>query len=520
MSHSRLKATARLKSLARFKGTARLKKPARFKGTARALSTLGAVGAVGIGSIMTSRAMKAGQSPKEPGAANALHGEAYAERAANNLGELIRFRTVFNLDAALLELEEFDGFIEALARLYPLTHAELGCERVNGHGLLFRWKGSRPNASTKAVVLMAHYDVVPVDERDDWTFPGFSGRIQDGYVWGRGALDDKGALVTIMEAIESLLAEGFVPDFDIYLSFGNNEEPAGDSALEAVRILESRGIKPWLVLDEGGAVALDTFPGLDGPAAMIGVAEKGILDVQLLSRSPGGHASTPPRMGATARLAQAIMAIEKKPFASILPAPVVAMTERLGSKLGLAPRLVTANMWAFKPLVTVLFGLAGEETRAMTRTTVAITMLQGSKASNVLASTATANANIRIAIGQTVESTVAELARIINDPLVEISVIDGHGPSPVSASDNEQFALLGRCVAASYPEALVTPYVQTGATDSRHFTQISAAVYRFSPLLMDREDRGTLHAVNERVRVSSLGAGVVFYRELMRGLKG
>lgn len=223
-------------------------------------------------------------------------------------------------------------------------------------------------------------------------------------------------------------------------------------------------------------------------------------------------------MGATARLAQAIVALEESPFPASMPDPIAEMMRRIGSNSGFVLRLVTENLWAFKGLLTQAFGVVGDETRALTRTTVAVTMLEGSKASNVLASTARANANIRIAVGESVESVVERVQAIIDDPEVELTVVSGHDPSPISSFSNEQFALLSRAVSVSYPDAVVTPYIQTGATDSRYFTAISSAVYRFSPLLMDVSDRGSLHAVNERVRISSLGAGVVFYRELLQGL--
>lgn len=498
----------------------------------RAVAAALTVGAAGTAAVMGARAFRAGPVAAAPGAGLAGEGSAgvvstgvaagigthHAQPAADRLSELITFRTVFSSARDQIELEQFTGFIEALERLYPGVHAALSREFVNGHAMLFKWAGTGSNPAARPAVLMAHYDVVPVDTRDAWTHPGFSGHQKDGYVWGRGALDDKGALVVIMGAIESLLQEGFAPEHDLYLSFGNNEETAGDSAAAAVALLAKRGVKPWLVLDEGGAVALDAFPGLNAPAAVIGVAEKGILDLELLTRGAGGHASTPPRMGATARLAQAIVALEETPFPASMPGPVAEMMRRIGLNSGFALRLVTENMWAFKALLTQVFGLVGDETRALTRTTVAVTMLEGSKASNVLASTARANANIRIAVGESVDSVVERVRSIIDDASVELTVRSGHNPSPVSAFDNEQFALLTRAVAESYPDAVVTPYIQTGATDSRHFTKICPAVYRFSPLLMDAGDRASLHAVNERVRISSLGAGVVFYRELLQGL--
>lgn len=509
----------------------------------RAVATVLAAGVAGTAAVIGARAYLAGSATQSGqfgtsasldsvglhslgstgavGSAGTYAGEIgaeYAQLAADQLSELITFRTVFSQLRDQIELEQFSGFIEAIERLYPSVHSTLKREFVNGHALLFTWAGSLPDAATKPTVLMAHYDVVPVDPRDDWTHPGFSGHQDGEYVWGRGALDDKGAVVVILAAIESLLKQGFSPRYDIYLSFGNNEETAGDSAVAAAALLNERGVRPWLVLDEGGAVAENAFPGLNVPAAVIGVSEKGILDLELLTRSAGGHASTPPRMGATARLAQAIVALEENPFPASMPAPIVEMLARIGQHSSFALRLVTANMWAFKPLMTAAFALVGDETRALTRTTVAITELEGSKGSNVLAATARANANIRIAVGETVESVVEAVRAIIDDPSIELTILAGHDPSPISDFNNAQFNLLTRCVAASYPTAVVTPYVQTGATDSRNFTPISSAVYRFSPLLMDETDRASLHAVNEKVRISSLGAGVVFYRELIQGL--
>ncbi|MHA7305546.1 M20/M25/M40 family metallo-hydrolase [Arthrobacter sp. TMN-49] len=494
------------------------------KGTAinRAMAAALSVGAAGAAAVMAARAYRAGANTPVGDYGSAAQpagiGADYAQRAAEQLSELISYRTVFSRFRDRIELEQFTGFIEALERLYPGVHAALTRECVNGHALLFKWAGTRADAGAKPTVLLAHYDVVPVDARDDWTHPGFSGHQDGEFVWGRGALDDKGAVVVLLAALESLIAEGFRPGHDLYVSLGNNEETAGDSAAAAAELLARRGVAPWLVLDEGGAVAQDAFPGMNAPAAVIGVAEKGVVDLEILTRSAGGHASTPPRMGATARLAQAIVALEETPFPASMPEPIAEMLRRVGHHSGFALRLVTANMWAFKPLVTQLLGVVGDETRALTRTTVAVTMLEGSKAANVLAATARANANIRIAVGESVDSVVEAVRVIIDDPQVQLTVRSGHNPSPISAFDNEQFALLSRAVAESYPDAVVTPYIQTGATDSRFFTTICPAVYRFSPLLMDAADRASLHAVNEKVRISSLGAGVVFYRELVQGL--
>lgn len=439
-------------------------------------------------------------------------------RAAAALAELVRFRTVSSRLDHEVDTAEFEGFIAVLARLYPAVHAALDVERVNGSALLFRWPGTGPDPAARPSVLMAHYDVVPAGDPEAWTHPPFSGYIDDTHLWGRGTLDDKGQLVAVMEAAESLLEAGFAPARDLYFSFGNNEETAGDSAAAAAELLAGRGVTPWLVLDEGGAVAGGAFPGVTRPAAVVGVAEKGILDVELLTRDPGGHASTPPRMGATARLARAITRIERSPFPQSLPDVTAEMLRRFGPHAPAPLRPVFARLSLFRAPVTLLFGRMGNETNAMTRTTVAITTLEGSAGANVLAATARANANIRVAVGETVEGTVERLRRIIRDPKVELRVVEGNDPSPVSPYSGPQWELLEAAITAVFPEALVTPYIMMGGTDSRRFTGICGAVYRFAPFSMDTEARASIHAVDEKIQLETLARGVTFYETLIREL--
>ncbi|CAH0325913.1 Succinyl-diaminopimelate desuccinylase [Microbacterium sp. Bi128] len=370
----------------------------------------------------------------------------------------------------------------------------------------------------RASVLMAHYDVVPADDPGEWTHPPFSGHNDGTFLWGRGTLDDKGQLVAILEAAESLLLAGYAPAHDLYFSFGNNEETAGNSAAAAADLLAGRGVVPWLVLDEGGAVAGGAFPGVSRPAAVVGVAEKGILDVELLTRDPGGHASTPPRMGATARLARAITRIERSPFPQSLPEVTAEMLRRFGPHTPPPLRAVFANVALLRAPITWLFGRLGSETNAMTRTTVAITTLEGSSGANVLAATAKANANIRVAVGETVEGTMALLRKIIRDPKVELRVVEGNDPSPVSPSSGAQWDLLADCIGQVFPEAIITPYIMMGGTDSRRFTGICGAVYRFAPFFMDVRARGSIHAVDEKIGLETLEQGVRFYETLMREL--
>lgn len=437
--------------------------------------------------------------------------------AASKLSRLIGYQTVSSRDPHQVRLEEFDGFIRALPELFPLVHEKLSLERVNAHGLLYRWQGSGTDDVGGPLVLMAHYDVVPVQDPASWTHPPFSGEIADGRIWGRGALDDKGSLTAILEAAEQLLAAGFAPSRDVYLSFGNNEETAGDTAEAAAALLESRGIRPWLVLDEGGAVAGQAFPFVDRPVAVVGVSEKGILDVELSTEDAGGHASTPHRRGATARLARAITRVDARPLPAVLPEPTVEMIGRLAPSARFPGRLVFGNLRIFRRPLTRVLARMGGEPGALTRTTVAITQLQGSSASNVIASRAMANANIRVAVGESVAGTVQRLRRIIADPSVSLRVVEGNEPAPVSATDNAQFALLEQTIADVFPDAVTAPYIMLGGTDSRRFTGICDAVYRFAPFRMSRQDRASIHADNESLNIETFGEGILFYARLLRG---
>ncbi|MGG5171605.1 M20/M25/M40 family metallo-hydrolase [Pseudarthrobacter sp. J1738] len=444
------------------------------------------------------------------------------QRAAASLSRLIQHPTVSSRNPDDHNPEVFESFLQTLCELYPLVHTQLELERVNQHGLLIRWAGSNPSGTydgaIRATILMAHYDVVPAAEPETWTHPPFSGHNDGEHVWGRGTLDDKGALVAWLEAAEALIEQGFTPQNDVYFSFGNNEETAGDSAKAAVELLKARGISPWLVLDEGGAIATGVLSGIKSPAAMVGVAEKGIMDLQLTTRSPGGHASQPPRMGATARLARAIMRLEMQQFPVELPLATVSMFERLAP---LAPKpmsLVFSRARKLRLALARILPLMGPESSALVRTTMAVTTLSGSAGANVLAATATANVNIRLALGQTVESALKRITTVIADPAVEMMVLEGSDPSPVSPDEGEAWEFLSGCISTVFPHVPAVPYVMLAATDSRRFTEICANVYRFAPFVMDTAARESIHGVDEKIGLKSLSDGVRFCETLLRRL--
>jgi carboxypeptidase PM20D1 len=435
------------------------------------------------------------------------------DAAVAKLQALVRIPTVSHRDPARTDTAVFDAFLEELARQFPLVHERLELTRVHTHALLFHWRG---RAATRPVVLMAHLDVVPVDESAPWQRPAFGAEIVDGEIWGRGTLDDKGCLVGICEAVERLLADGFEPAQDVWLSFGCDEEVSGAAAGLAVAELTRRGVRPWFVLDEGGAVAAGAFPGIGVPVAVIGVTEKGVMSLELSVEGRGGHASTPQKLGPTARIARAITRLERAPFHPSLPPPTQTLLHRLSPHAPAALRPLMGNASRLAPALARALILAGPESAAMTRTTLAATTLSGSPALNVIASRATAGLNIRIMVGDTVAGVVEHVRRAVRDDQVQITVVEANEPSPLSPyEDDEAFDLLSSTIAADFPDAVVSPYVMMAATDARFFTTISERVYRFAPFRMSKQQREAIHSYDERIGVDDFLDGVEWYRHLI-----
>lgn len=434
------------------------------------------------------------------------------DAAVEALQALIRIPTVSDRDPANVDPAQFDQALDELARRFPLVHEHLDLTRVDTHGLLFRWVG---RSDTRPVVMMAHLDVVPVE--GDWQHPAFGGDIVDGNIWGRGTLDDKGSLVGICAAVERLLADGFVPAQDVWLSFGCNEEVSGTSAVLAVDELRSRGVSPWFVIDEGGAIASEAFPGVAAPIGVIGVTEKGVTSVELRVEGRGGHASTPAKLGPTARIARAITRIDRSPMPASVPAPTIELFRRMGAHAPLALRPIMQNAGRAKPLLTRALIAAGPESAAMTRTTFAITTLSGAPALNVIAATAKAGVNIRIMVGDTVAGVLEHVRRTVNDDQVHIDVVEQNEPSPVSPMD-DAFELIESTITAIFPDAVPSPYVMMAATDSRFFTAICPRVYRFAPFRMTKAQRESIHSYDEHLGVDAFLDGVRWYRLLIERL--
>lgn len=466
---------------------------------------------------------------------------------AARLARLVAHPTIAAADPAATDPAPFEGLHATLRALYPLLFERCEVIRVGAHGLLLRWaasgslslpKGLRQAQPTEAqpaglrqaqsaglrqaqpaeagaLVLMAHQDVVPVAGQD-WTGDPFTAREVDGQLIGRGTLDDKGMLLVICEAVEALLGRGFEPARDVWVLLGDDEEVGGATARAAADLLRGRGVRPWLVLDEGGAVVeAGVLPGVDRPAAMIAVAEKGIATLRLTTTDAGGHASTPHRRGATARIARAVVRLERRPFPARLGGITREMIATLGSHAHGPLRELYARVIPLSPVFARLLVALGPETAAIARTTMAVTQLSGSPASNVLATRAEAVVNVRLDTDTRVADAVAHVRRAIADRSITVAVEGASEASRVSRTDDDRWALLVRLVDEVFPDAVAAPYVQNGATDSRRFSPWCDHVYRFAPLRMSDADRARIHAADEQVAVATLGEGVRFITRLI-----
>ncbi|MDR2957541.1 MAG: M20 family peptidase [Coriobacteriales bacterium] len=435
-----------------------------------------------------------------------------SDKVTDSLAQMVRCKTVSSDNPALVDETEFTRFHQVIETLFPTVHQVCPPEHVGASGLLFSLKGEN---SASPVVLMSHYDVVPADE-EAWEKPAFAGIIEDGVLWGRGTLDTKITLNGVLSAAEMLLAQGFVPKNDMYFAFSGDEEIAGPSAPEMVELLQQRGVSPGLVIDEGGAVVEDIFPGVKQPCAVIGIAEKGMLDVELSIESQGGHASAPPPHTLVGQLSQAVVRIENRPFPNKLTKPVAEMFDTLGRYSTFAYRLLFANLWCFMPVLDLICRKTGGELNAMMRTTCAFTMMEGGKATNVLPPSAKMRANLRLIGGETPESAVEYLKSVAKNPDIKFNILYGMNPSIDSRTDGSYWEILKGVIAETWPKTLVSPYLMVAASDSRHYCRISDGVYRFSAVAVSKSERNTIHGHNERVPVEKIVKNVQFYLRLMR----
>jgi carboxypeptidase PM20D1 len=438
---------------------------------------------------------------------------------AERLGAAVRFRTVASHDDTSANAAEFDGLHALLQRSFPRAHAMLKREAITGSGLIYTWAGV--DAKAPAFALMAHQDVVPVapGTEIDWQQPAFSGMVKDGFVWGRGSWDDKGNLMSIMEAVEMLAASGFRPRQTIYLIFGQDEEirdPRGAATM--AQLLRERGVHLQFLLDEGLLITEGIIAGLDKPTAFVGLSEKGALSVKLTANAAGGHSSMPPAepgQSAIGMLSIALARLEKEQMPSAIQGLSRQTFETIAPEMSGMNRVFLSNLWLFGPLVEQQLKKS-PSTNAALRTTTALTVVNGGNADNVLPGRATAIVNFRLLPGDTSDAVVEHVKRVIANPKIVVEKASGAvEASRTARTDAPGYRLIGQTLRQLHPDTIVAPGLMIGATDSRWFEGVADDIYKFSPVRARVEDLKRFHGTNERISIDNYVELIQFYHRLI-----
>ena len=437
--------------------------------------------------------------------------------AAARLAGSLRIRTISSEDPAAFDAGAFRALHAYLQSAFPRVHAELLRETVGTHSLLYTWRGR--DSSLKPVLLIGHLDVVPIEPGTEgsWQEDPFGGSIGGGFIWGRGAIDNKSAVLGTLEAVEMLLGQSFQPARTVYLAYGHDEEAGGAAGAGAIAaLLKSRGVRLEMVLDEGGVIADGVLRGISEPVALVGIAEKGFVSIELSTHVAGGHSSLPPRESAVGIVSAAVARLEQTPMKARFEGPTRELFDRIGPQLPVIERALFANLWLTAPLV--LSRLAESPgTNAMVRTTTAPTIFQAGTKDNVLPSHARAVVNFRILPGDTIADVVEHVRRTVDDSRVEVRTVGRFSaePSAVSSTDSESFRILERTIRSVAPDAIVAPYLVVVVTDARYYSALSRTVFRFLPLRLTERDLERMHGIDERIGIREYESAIRTYRQLV-----
>lgn len=479
---------------------------------------LGAIAGVGISMVRAATTYKANPVSDN---ANLQKETVDVDRFIKNLSDAIKIPTIANRDESIVDWSTFDDFHAFLEKAYPLIHENLEKQVISTRSLMYHWKSEHPEK--EPICLLSHQDVVPVTPgtEEDWKYPAFGGEVAEGFLWGRGAIDMKNHLIGVMEAVETLLEEGYVPERDVYLCFGHNEEVmAEDETCGAdcmMRWFKEKGIKLDSVLDEGGAILeAKVDKVIDGHLAGVGIAEKGHVDFEISVNAKGGHSSQPPKHSALGELSRIICKLENNQFKAELTPQLYSLFNEIGKNTTYPVRCVMSNLPVLKPLITKICSNI-PPVASMMRTTTAVTMSNGSPAPNVLPQKASAVVNFRIMPGQTIDDVEKHIRKCAG-PKAEIRLISGKNPSKISPTDSRAFKVIEEICKSMDPKAIVAPYLVMGGTDARQYEDVCDNIYRYSPFLMDTALLLTTHGTNERIPVSSLEDGVAFFKRYIRAL--
>lgn len=439
------------------------------------------------------------------------------EAVAKILGKAIARKTVSTSLDVPAPPAELEGLHTDLEAAFPKLHGALKKEKVGESSLLYTWQGT--DASLAPIILCAHMDVVPVEPGTEtaWTHPAFDGLVEGGFVWGRGALDDKGSLITILAAVEMLVSEGMKPARTVYLAFGQDEEISGKAgAAKIVDLLASRNVKAEMALDEGSALVEGVVTDVPAPVAAIGIAEKGYVSVDLRAELAGGHSSTPAPENALTVLARAIDRVTGDPMPARIDGATGEFFAWAAPEMPFGLKVALANTFVTGPLLKRKLG--GSQTLgASIRTTTAPTMFNAGVKDNVVPTKASATINFRVLPGDTTEDVLTHVKRAVDDARITVTAQEGSRtePSPVSRSSSRAFGLLAETVREVFPGTVVAPSLVLGATDGRWYARVAADVYRFMPFRLGPADIARVHGKDERLSISNISDGVRFYRRVL-----
>lgn len=437
------------------------------------------------------------------------------EQHIQHFQQALSYKTISYGKPELFDSSQFIGFRKFLENTYPQIHAKLTREVVADYSLLYTWPGKDTEA--KPIVLMAHMDVVPVEEATMamWSFDPFAGTVKDDFIWGRGTTDDKINLVAIFEATEKLLAENFQPERTLYFAFGHDEEIGGKGAQAIALLLKQRNIAAEMVLDEGGIITKEKLPGVSKPVALLGTSEKGYLSLDLTVEKPGGHSSMPEKETAIDILSKALVKLREKPFEANFSEPMHGLMQSVGPEMPFVQRMAFANPWLFKSIIISTYEQSGPG-NAMIRTTLVPTIINAGIKDNVVPTVAKATINLRLLPGDEVEEVIEQLKQIMKDDRIVITkqstIAEASAVTPIKSFGYQKIA---SAIQKTYPQMITSPFLVIGATDSRHFGAISSNIIKFSPML----DPIGFHGIDERVSLESYQTALWFYEQLMRDTK-
>ncbi len=440
----------------------------------------------------------------------------FGNESVDHLSGAVKFPTISYSTESPVDTAAFSGYLNFITKTYPLITDRLSREIFNNFSLLYTWKGKDP--SLKPVILMAHFDVVPPGDTASWDKKPFSGENDGKYIWGRGTLDNKAAMISILEAVEKLLLEGYEPERTIYLSFGHDEEIGGSRGAGTIaKTLKDRGVEAEFVLDEGMAITVGMVPMMKKPIALIGTSEKGYLSVKLTVEMAGGHSSTPEKESAIIVLNKAVYDLVNKQMKARITGPVNDFIRYIGPEMPFYAKALFANTWLFKGILLNIYKGSGSG-NALVRTTIAPTIIHAGIKDNVIPTRAEAVVNFRILPGETSSDVLIHIEKVINDKRVKISPMrEGISePAPVSPSDVPGFLNIFTALRQVYPEAAVAPTMNLASSDSRLFTGLTKNIYRFAPIVLNSEDMTRIHGLNERTGIEAFKRGIGFYYQLIK----